>query len=641
MNQQSVLSTANGACTALGCGNVAVGASLCRKHHGSPGDIAYQDKDVVSSASSFEIRPERGTRYMAKRSRRFTLRHGGRIPATARVQHHPNQALPETQAPPTRFTLEDKTTSMGTSVNLISEIPSTGSDSLRVNERTKLHDAQGIPTSYVNLPSSPIKYNSNPPNPSPLVQLGHSTKSSSNLPIQIDTNNELESRAMQGLVPPADTKILTSEHQDPNKNKSVATQEANDNWPPRYEPHIFHPSESGISITLCPIQQDETLASREVGTGDSHASSAPGPGNSKPDGQNQAGSHVQIMVDAAVDTTLGAERVENLDSQVFQARNAMPIAQQETRHTSPSSQSRLQQEPSSVRASQRKSPESNTGLHRHALDSMLFSDEVLGKNITASSYPHDSGIQRRASPTKKSVEKKPQQHIPSPLRNNYTTPKKDFSMVNRVTKAPHTTLEEHRKANLRNFDSAAFDTMIYRQSNIRPPKGVTISSRSPDSVPHSAKDHRMYLRTDPSIHLLHKRSENWYKKKAQEIQARGGRKFWFGKVMERERWLRAKEKAQEEKHNNDYVPVGGDRKGPDPKPWSYGRALDFGDVPADKLPEDVLQNPAWVKACAWHRETHAKNILLQRATKDGAQQAWDFCLNIMNTAGSKTQNKQA
>ncbi|EHK45075.1 hypothetical protein TRIATDRAFT_88018 [Trichoderma atroviride IMI 206040] len=194
--------------------------------------------------------------------------------------------------------------------------------------------------------------------------------------------------------------------------------------------------------------------------------------------------------------------------------------------------------------------------------------------------------------------------------------------------------EERNKDKARVFDSDAFDAMIYRQSTLRPPPGVASQAPARPKTPVKkppVEYRRQYLPINPAIHLPIKRSEEWHTKKALEIQARGRRKAWFGKVIERRRWLRAKEKAEEDERSAAKEP----NQKPlriDPQPWSYNRVIDFGDVPHEELPEDVLQNPAWAKACAWHRENHAKRIFRERAAKNANRAAWDQAERVMEDA---------
>lgn len=199
-----------------------------------------------------------------------------------------------------------------------------------------------------------------------------------------------------------------------------------------------------------------------------------------------------------------------------------------------------------------------------------------------------------------------------------------------------------KKDNIYAFDSEAFDAMIYRQSTLRPPPGVASQAPARPKTPvkkRSVEYQRQYLPINPAIHLPIQRSKEWHTKKALEIQARGRRKAWFGKVIERRRWLRAKEKAEEDERNAAKEP----NQKPlriDPHPWSYNRVIDFGDIPHEELPEDVLQNPAWAKACAWHRENHAKRIFRERAAKNANRAAWDQAERVMEDAKMASQKSR-
>ncbi|KAM0418857.1 hypothetical protein ACHAPT_012222 [Fusarium lateritium] len=169
--------------------------------------------------------------------------------------------------------------------------------------------------------------------------------------------------------------------------------------------------------------------------------------------------------------------------------------------------------------------------------------------------------------------------------------------------------EARRKKMLAAFDSAAFDACIYRQSDLRPPAGVAIPSRTSRKAKASSEEHRLFLPANPAIHRMHNRSEDWYKKKCQEIKKRPKRKAWFGKVLERQRWLQAQEAKLDEECEQARL-AGREPPFREPQPRGYKRILDFGDVPEEELPEDVRNNPAWLRACAWHRE--ATNKALQR-----------------------------
>ncbi|KAL7798999.1 hypothetical protein V8C37DRAFT_143756 [Trichoderma ceciliae] len=223
-----------------------------------------------------------------------------------------------------------------------------------------------------------------------------------------------------------------------------------------------------------------------------------------------------------------------------------------------------------------------------------------------------------------------------------STVEKTLSVVDQTELvATQVTAAEATKAKDHIFDSEAFDTMIYRQSMLRPPRGVSLQVPGRPKTPaqiSSVEDRKRYLPINPAIHLPYNRSDEWYKQKTLEIQARGGRKAWFGKVIERRRWLRAKEKAQEDER---VTARASNRKTRiDPQPWSYSRIIDFGDVPPEELPEDVLQNPAWVKACTWHRDSQAKRVLRDRAARDAHRKEWDQAERVMEDAKTASKRSQ-
>ncbi|KAL6878841.1 hypothetical protein J3F83DRAFT_259087 [Trichoderma novae-zelandiae] len=254
--------------------------------------------------------------------------------------------------------------------------------------------------------------------------------------------------------------------------------------------------------------------------------------------------------------------------------------------------------------------------------------------------PHGSGGHGSTPNSQQARQPKPRESGSRDERESITipppsTPGKDPTAEDQTTPAARqSAAQELSKSKVRVFDSEAFDAMIYRQSSLRPPTGVPRQAaarpKSPAQKPSTGEERR-YLAVNPAIHLPHNRSHEWYKRKALEIQGRGGRKAWFGKVIERRRCIRAKERADEEEQNAATASNKQPRR-VDPQPWTYDRIMDFGDVPEDELPEDVLQNPAWVKACAWHRENEAKRALRDRAAREAHREAWSYAESIMNDA---------
>lgn len=181
-------------------------------------------------------------------------------------------------------------------------------------------------------------------------------------------------------------------------------------------------------------------------------------------------------------------------------------------------------------------------------------------------------------------------------------------------------VDARQKQLLATFDPIAFDSIIYRQSRLRPPPGVSLSSHIVKNGPLLDGGERLYLPVNPAIHKMHKRSQRWYKQKCEEIKRRPTRKAWFGKVMARKRWLLAEERKLEEKRQ-EALCIGAAPPYRPPEPRSVKQILDFGDVPEEDLPDYVRSNPAWLKACAWHRECEEKATQHQRQVDKSIQEA--------------------
>ncbi|KAL3608401.1 hypothetical protein FPOAC2_03397 [Fusarium poae] len=186
-----------------------------------------------------------------------------------------------------------------------------------------------------------------------------------------------------------------------------------------------------------------------------------------------------------------------------------------------------------------------------------------------------------------------------------------------------------RKKSSATFDSVAFDSIIYRQSRLRPPPGVILSTRIVKGGSTSRNGDHVYLPVNPAIHNMHKRSQRWYKEKSEEIKRRPSRKAWFGKVEARQRWLRAEEEKlersrQQAQHDGTMPPF------EPPKPRSVRQILDFGDVPEDELPEHVRSNPAWLKTCAWFRMCEEQVAQYQRQIDKSKEEAELFFMNNCN-----------
>lgn len=153
------------------------------------------------------------------------------------------------------------------------------------------------------------------------------------------------------------------------------------------------------------------------------------------------------------------------------------------------------------------------------------------------------------------------------------------------------------------FDSAAFDSQLYSQEGASaPPPGVEVSPLPAQSMASS----RIFSDVDPLVHGMYPRSEQWHRLKTLEIESRPSRKAFFGKVAQRQRWLRAQSATTAERLNeaqsDDDPPI---RADPLPKRAGTLLTVDFGDIPEDQLPSDVTDNPAWAKVCARFRADRA------------------------------------
>ncbi|CAG1974460.1 unnamed protein product [Fusarium graminearum] len=200
-----------------------------------------------------------------------------------------------------------------------------------------------------------------------------------------------------------------------------------------------------------------------------------------------------------------------------------------------------------------------------------------------------------------------------------------MATVQQVNQGLRTKANTDEEKPLPTFDPVAFDSIIYRQSRLRPPPGVHLSSRIVENGSVSRRSERAYLLVNPAIHKTHKRSQRWYKQKCEEIKRRPRRKAWFGKVQARLRWARAEKERLEQSRQN----AQNDGTTPPfepPEPRCFKQILDFGDVPEKELPEHVRNDPAWLKACAWLRKcedqaTHQRQVNKSKkeAQRDSAE----------------------
>ncbi|KAG6076859.1 hypothetical protein E4U16_002546 [Claviceps sp. LM84 group G4] len=175
------------------------------------------------------------------------------------------------------------------------------------------------------------------------------------------------------------------------------------------------------------------------------------------------------------------------------------------------------------------------------------------------------------------------------------------------------------------------DAAIYGQPGAaRPPSGVQVPRRHSRPNKSRPEEKRLYIYANPAIHLMHRKSAAWYERKVSEIECRPGRKYWFGDVSGRLRWLQACAEEREQEHERERKAREGPRKGKgktvlpqrrDAQPWVCSRALDFGDVPEHELPDYVQQNPAWLKACEFFRQAQERREAALRDS-ESCEEEW-------------------
>ncbi|KAI9167606.1 hypothetical protein HJFPF1_03738 [Paramyrothecium foliicola] len=245
----------------------------------------------------------------------------------------------------------------------------------------------------------------------------------------------------------------------------------------------------------------------------------------------------------------------------------------------------------------------------------------------------------------------PEQPIPRPeletgVRGNSETRTVEAPKTNALDTSPQSIVEEattrqitprrnvaedkpRQKANVTPFDSDTFDALIYQQEGASsPPKGLSLPKIRKALVPPPVNDEQTYLHINPVIHRPYRRSQGWIDGKAKEIQTRTTRKKWFGRAADRQRWVWA-QKQPKGVNNVDKVAR------QDPQPWSYNRPLDYGDLPTESLPQDVLQNAAWTKACAWHRDVRQMDYLRRRERNRQEKQTRQFLRSVLSAPSTR------
>lgn len=150
-----------------------------------------------------------------------------------------------------------------------------------------------------------------------------------------------------------------------------------------------------------------------------------------------------------------------------------------------------------------------------------------------------------------------------------------------------------------------FDLLVYGQTyDPRPPLGSLFERRGPNrprqesGMPSSAPRSPgpcLHIHMDPRIHWTHQRSDEWHRKKQEEIRFRPTRKENHGRAAKR-----MQETRQRKALVSRSIPTMSAQS--DTSTRGFGRPMDFGDVPEAELPEMVKSNPDWLRATAWMRK---------------------------------------
>lgn len=132
----------------------------------------------------------------------------------------------------------------------------------------------------------------------------------------------------------------------------------------------------------------------------------------------------------------------------------------------------------------------------------------------------------KTTPTKVKVGQIDINDIPSRLKGRF------------ATRTP--LLEKQRQHLIEERSESNLDAYIYGQAaSSTPPPGLVIGRRPAPELLLQEKG--FFVRLDPRNHRTRPHSDEWYRKKEEEIKARGGRKANFGKAAQRMREQRLKE----------------------------------------------------------------------------------------------------
>lgn len=139
--------------------------------------------------------------------------------------------------------------------------------------------------------------------------------------------------------------------------------------------------------------------------------------------------------------------------------------------------------------------------------------------------------------------------------------KSPYSGLKFVTRSPP--LEKQRRHLAEKLDTSALDRLVYGQeASSEPPLGIA----KPSEIEPTKRHDVYYADIDPRTHWTRPHSDEWFRKKEEEIKARGGRKANLGKAAQRMREKRLNE---------------------DPDAWE------------ETLPDRVRNNEAWLGAMRW------------------------------------------
>lgn len=175
--------------------------------------------------------------------------------------------------------------------------------------------------------------------------------------------------------------------------------------------------------------------------------------------------------------------------------------------------------------------------------------------------PRENYTNRNLANARSASLEKTQWPTPTNSKRREKVAKSPYSGLKFITRTPP--LEKQRRCLAEMLDSSALDNLIYGQeASSEPPLGI---GEPPEQVPKKQQD-VYYGNIDPRTHWTRSHSDEWYRKKQEEIKARGGRKANFGKAAQRMR---------------------GQKLNEDPDAWE------------EHLPDRVRNNEAWLGTMRW------------------------------------------